>query len=179
MCERTIRSGLRAPAFLCLTVLLAPVSAPAQTAPAKPPAKTAAAAPATPAAAVSVPNSLGAAKLVTGALIAVDQANKTGNYSVLLGLGSAGFQASNSSVSLGASFGVFRQRQIDLSDVLVLSPTYEIPPTMITPDTVRIRGRFSLPRGVLGFDLLYKWDRGWRLDAIALAPPVEPAAPAK
>jgi hypothetical protein len=173
--NRTIGPGLRAPAFLCFVVLLFPVSAAAQTAPAKPPAKPATTAPAAPAAALPVPSALGAVKLVTSAIIAVDQANKTGNYSVLLGLGSAGFQANNSSVSLGAAFGVFRQRQIDLADVIVLSPTYDIPPTLVKPDTVRIRGRFSLPRGLLAFDLLYKWDRGWRLDAIALAPPSEPA----
>lgn len=169
-CDRAIRPGHRAPAFLCLAILLSPVSAPAQTVPAKPLAAT----PITQAAALPAPDALGAVKLVTGAIIAVDQANKTGNYSVLFGLGSAGFQANNSSASLGAVFAVFRQRQIDLADVLVLSPTYDFPPTLVKPDTVRIRGRFSLPRGVLAFDLLYKWDRGWRLDAIALAPPPEP-----
>ena len=171
--NRTIWPGLRAPAFLCLAALVAPVSAAAQTAPIKPPATSTK--PAAPAPAVPVPSALGTVKLVTSAIIAVDHANKTGNYSVLLGLGSAGFQASNSAVSLGAAFNVFRQRQIDLSDVLVLSPTYDFPPTLVKPDTVRIRGRFSLPSGLLAFDLLYKWDRGWRLDAIALAPPAERA----
>ncbi|MES2754032.1 MAG: hypothetical protein V4659_05145 [Pseudomonadota bacterium] len=120
---------------------------------------------------VTAPDALGASKLLSHILIAIDQANKTGNYTVLLQLGSAQFQASNSATSLGAVFQAFRQQQIDLSDILILSPTYEIAPAMTGPDTLRMRGSFRLPRGVLGFDMIFRWDNGWRIEAVSLLPP--------
>ena len=152
--------GFVAPAFLCLAA--PPVAA--QTRPVAP--------------RIVAPDQLSALKILGSTIIAVDQADKTGNYSVLLGLGSAAFQSGNSAIGLGAVFDAFRRQRIDLSDVLILSPTYQIAPTMVGPDTFRMRGEYSLPRGPLGFDLIYRWDNGWRLDAISLLPPPTAATPA-
>ena len=120
---------------------------------------------------IVTPDALTAVTLLTSTIIAVDQANKTGNYSVLLALGTGAFQAGNSPVGLGATFVAFRQRQIDLADVVIVSPTYQIPPTVVAPDRLRMRGSYALKRGVLGFDLIYRWDNGWRIEAISLLPP--------
>lgn len=44
--------------------------------------------------------------LIRSSLLAVDQANKTGNYTVLRDLGAPGFQAANTATQLGE---IFRQ----------------------------------------------------------------------
>jgi hypothetical protein len=200
--RNAIGPGLRAPAlFFTLTLAVAPLAAPPATGqaqkaqpkatPARPTPATARSAPSAPrpaparppqqqpARAIPVPDRLGGTKLAVSLITAVDHANKTGNYSVLLALGSTAFQNSNSPASLGAVFSTFRERQIDLSDVLVLAPTFEVAPTAIAPDTIRMRGRFGLQRGPLGFELIFKWEGGWRLQGISLIPPAPPpAAPA-
>lgn len=170
------RPGRLAPAFLCLLAGLG-AAAPtfAQTA-AKPPAKPAARPVAAPS--VPLPSALVSTQLIASMLTAVDHANKTGNYTVLLALGSPGFQAHNSAASLGAAFSPFRTRRIDLSEVLILSPTYNLAPTFVEPRAVRMRGTFQLSHGPLGFDLQFRWDGGWRLDGVLLTPPPARLAPA-
>ena len=113
---------------------------------------------------------LTALKLVWSTMAAVDQANKTGNYSVLRDLGSRGFQGANNAASLGGNFAVFRNRRIDLSNTLLVPPAYEIPPTVIQPGVLRMRGRFNMRPVPIGFDLLYQWEQGWRLFGISLVP---------
>ena len=122
------------------------------------------------AAARPLPDRIVLSKLLWGTMAAVDQANRTGNYSVLRDLGSAGFQASNSAVSLAAVFAVIRNQQVDLSDTLIVAPVYEFPPAMIAPDQLRMRGSFPLRPTLISFDLVFQWDRGWRLHAVAILP---------
>lgn len=120
---------------------------------------------------VALPSPLVTTQLIASMLTAVDHANKTGNYTVLLALGSPGFQSANNPARLGAAFSDFRTRQIDLAEVLILSPTFEIPPTMVQPNLMRMRGLFQLTQGQFGFDMQFRFDRGWRLDSIYLRPP--------
>lgn len=123
-----------------------------------------------PAAAQPGIDELTALKLVWSTMAAVDQANKTGNYSVLRDLGSRNFQGSNNAATLGGTFAVFRDRRIDLSNTLLVPPTYEIPPTVVQPGVLRMRGRFNMRPVAIGFDLLYQWEQGWRLFGISLVP---------
>ncbi|CAN5507329.1 hypothetical protein BH09PSE4_BH09PSE4_16520 [soil metagenome] len=123
-----------------------------------------------------LPDALVSTELLASTITAIDHADKTGNYTVLLALGSARFRANNSAASLGAAFSVFRTRQIDLAEVLILSPTYEIVPTIVQPNLLRMRGSFQLTRGPVGFDFLFGWDNGWRLDGVLLTPPPVPLA---
>lgn len=113
-------------------------------------------------------------------MTAVDQANKTGNYSVLRDLGSSGFQTNNNAAALGEIFAGIRSRRVDLSDTLLLTPTYELAPAIIGPGLLRMRGSFNMrPTGV-GFDLIYQWDQGWRLHGISIVPFAVPQlAPAR
>jgi hypothetical protein len=153
-------------------VLLLPCAALAQGVSAPPPRQTA-----PPPAVIAAPGQLASAKLLASMITAIDHANKTGNYTVLHAMGSTGFQANTSPASLGAAFAVFRQQRIDLSDVLVLSPNYETAPSVVAPGLVRMRGRYALARGALGFDLQFRWDRGWRLDSVSLRPPAASPTP--
>jgi hypothetical protein len=119
---------------------------------------------------VVLPDSKSVLRLVWTTMAAVDHANKTGNYSVLRDLGSPGFQANNTAASLAGVFTQIRNQGVDLSDTLLFEPTYDFPPALISPTVLRIRGRFNMrPVGIL-FDLLYEWNRGWRLEGVAVAP---------
>jgi hypothetical protein len=63
----------------------------------------------------------GVLMLIRSALLALDQANKTGNYTVLRDLGSPGFRA-NSAAQPADIFAQQRRDNIDLSGVAVLEP---------------------------------------------------------
>jgi hypothetical protein len=119
------------------------------------------------AAPLPVPDPIILAKLLWSTMSAVDQANKTGNYSVLRDLGSPGFQAANDAGRLAAIFAGIRQQRLDLSDTLLFEPYYDYPPAFQGP-LLRLRGGFRMrPTGV-EFDLLYRWDNGWRVEGIAI-----------
>lgn len=102
-------------------------------------------------------------------MAAVDQANKSGNYSVLRDLGSADFQASNTAASLAVLFTPIREGHLDLLPTLTTMPTYDFAPTMIDPQVLRIRGTFPLRPAGIRFDLLFRWESGWRLHGVAVA----------
>ena len=120
--------------------------------------------------AVAVPDRLTTLKMLWSIMAAIDHANRTGNYSVLRDLGSAGFQANNNPANLAAIFAGLRNQQLDLSDTLIVSPTWEIAPTMVRPTVLRMRGSFPLRPQAIGFDLLFAWERGWRLDGVGVVP---------
>ena len=121
------------------------------------------------------------AKLVWTSLVALDQANKTGNYSVLRDLGAPSFQTNNSAATLGGIFEALRARQVDLSNTLLVAPTYDFPPGLVQGGLLRARGVFPLRPNGISFDLLFQNISGqWRLFGIAVAPtvaaPTQPAA---
>jgi hypothetical protein len=133
------------------------------------PAAVSAQAPRPAAASLPVPDHLALTKLIWSTMAAVDHANKTGNYSVLNGLGSPAFQANNSPPALAAVFARIRLQRIDLSDTFLVEPILDFP-ARIEGGLLRIRGAFRMrPTGVQ-FDLLYQWDGAWKLHAIAIAP---------
>lgn len=132
-----------------------------------------------PAAAAPVPDQSTLSKLLWSTMAAVDQANKTGNYSVLRDLGSSGFQANNNAASLAAVFASIRAQRLDLSDTLLVAPSYEFPPAITQPGILRMRGRFPMRPTAVAFDLLYEWNQGWRLHGVAILPvAMNAAAPA-
>jgi hypothetical protein len=115
------------------------------------------------------PDSQTAAKLIWSTMAALDQANQTGNYSVLRDLGSPGFQASNSAATLGGIFQSLRAQRIDLGNTLVVIPVWQA--GIVQNNMLRIRGSFPLRPAQIGFDLLFQSVNGqWRLFGIAVAP---------
>jgi hypothetical protein len=109
-------------------------------------------------------------KLVWSTVLALDQANRTGNYSVLRDLAAPTFQNKNSAATLAGIFEPFRARHIDLSNVVVVSPVYEQRPVIIG-GMLRAKGIFPLRPNPIGFDLLFEASSGeWRLLGISVAP---------
>jgi len=95
-----------------------------------------------------VPNSLETAKLVWSIMVAVDQANRTGNYSVLRGLGGPALQAAQTNDSLARVFADLRARRIDVGNALLVTPTYEIGPLLHPRDCCGYEACFRCGRKV-------------------------------
>ncbi|SEC41232.1 hypothetical protein SAMN05444171_1345 [Bradyrhizobium lablabi] len=119
--------------------------------------------------------------LIRSALIALDQANKTGNYTVLRDLGAPGFQA-NTAARLAEIFVAQRRDNIDLSGVAVLDPQLTVLPQIEPNGMLRMAGFFPSVPTQVNFDLLYAPVSGqWRLFGISVnlgqAAPTAPNAP--
>lgn len=115
--------------------------------------------------------------LVRSTLLALDQANRTGNYTVLRDLGSPQFQAGNTAARLGDIFASQRAQNLDLSGVAVLDPQLTVLPEIGSNGFMRMAGFFpSVPMQV-NFELLFApVESRWRLFGISVS--VGQSAPA-
>ena len=109
-------------------------------------------------------------KLVWSSVAALDQANRTGNYSVLRDLGAPSFQANNSPTTLAGVFERLRNAHIDLANTFVVTPVYTSAPS-VQGDVLRTKGVFPLRPTAIGFDLLFQQVAGeWRILGISVVP---------
>jgi hypothetical protein len=120
--------------------------------------------------------------LVRSALIALDQANKTGNYTVLRDISAPAFQV-NTAARLGEIFAGHRRDKLDLSGVAAIDPQLTVLPQIGADGLMRMTGFFPSAPTQVNFDLAYApVDGQWRLFGISVglgqAAPVAPAAPA-
>jgi hypothetical protein len=116
--------------------------------------------------------------LIRSALLALDQANKTGNYTVLRDLGSPDFQA-NSAAQLAEIFAQQRKDNIDLSGVAVIDPQLTLLPQIEANGMMHMAGFFPSVPTQVNFELVYAPVSGrWRLFALAVSfGQAAPAAP--
>lgn len=106
-------------------------------------------------------------------MAALDQANQTGNYSVLRDLGVPAFQAGNSAATLATTFQNFRAQNLDLGATLNTLPTFEFAPVMVN-GILRARGVFPLRPTPFGFDIFFQYVNGrWALVGISVIPLVQ------
>lgn len=118
-----------------------------------------------------VPGELELSKLIWTTLAAVDHANISGNYSVLRDLSSPSFQANNDAARLTQIFAGLRASGTDLSNVLLLGPTWTAAPAIVTGGLLRLRGYFGLRPTAISFELTYQWVGGrWRLFGVGINP---------
>ncbi len=114
--------------------------------------------------------------MIRNAVIALNQANLTGNYSVLRDLGTPNFQISNNSARLAESFTALRARKLDISPVMFFNPKFAAPPSMQDGQIVRVTGFFPTTPEQVNFDLAFQVSgEQWMLAAIAVnvTPPGE------
>lgn len=122
--------------------------------------------------------------LIRSTLLAVHQANLTGNYTVLRDLGAPGFQAANTAAHLGEIFAGLRNQHLDLSGVAVLEPQLTVLPELNSNGLMHMAGFFpSIPLQV-NFDLIFAPASGrWQALGIAInvgqSAPSAPATPAE
>lgn len=131
----------------------------------------------------------GVLMLVRSTLLALDHANKTGNYTVLRDIGAPGFQ-SNSAARLGEIFAKLRNDNLDLSGVAVLDPQLSLLPQIEANGLMHMTGFFPSVPTQVNFDLAFAPVNGqWRLFGISVSigqsgpaapePPAPPAAAQK
>ncbi len=120
--------------------------------------------------------------LVRSALLGLDQANKTGNYSVLRDLGSPAFQA-KTAADLAATFAGHRNQNLDLAGILVLEPQLTLLPQIEPDGMLHMAGFFpSVPLQV-NFEMLWEpVNRQWRIYGLSVnlssGGPIAPDGPA-
>jgi hypothetical protein len=106
--------------------------------------------------------------LIRSTLIALDQANKTGNYTVLRDLGSPAFQ-NNTAAQLGEIFASERREKLDLSGVAVLDPQLTLLPQIESSGMLHMVGFFPSVPAQVKFELLYAPVNGqWRLYGLSV-----------
>lgn len=116
-----------------------------------------------------VPGGLELSKLIWTTMAAIDHANQSGNYSVLRDNAAPGFQILNNPARLAEIFAGLRTSRIDLSNTLLLAPSYSAPPAVVEKDVIRVQGAFGLRPTAITFDLFYQWVQGkWRLYGVSI-----------
>ncbi|WP_247786264.1 hypothetical protein [Bradyrhizobium sp. 170] len=116
--------------------------------------------------------------LIRSTLLALDQANKTGNYTVLRDLGAPGFQT-NTAARLAEIFAKQRNDNLDLSGVAVIDPQLNLLPQIEANGLMRMAGFFPSVPTQVNFELAFAPVHGqWRLFGISVSiGPSGPAAP--
>jgi hypothetical protein len=129
-----------------------------------------------------LPNDFKLNLLIRTTLIALNQANDTGNYSVLRDLGAASFREANSTAQLAEIFAQIRKRKLDLSPILFFEPKLVRPPAVQANGHLRLSGFFETQPERVSFDLAFAREANdWRLFGIAVEvapPPISPPDPA-
>jgi len=131
-----------------------------------------------------VPDDTALITLIRTAIVCLNQANATGDYSVLRQIAAANFQNSNSLDKLTAAFTALRQRNLDLSPVTVIAPRLFKKPAIDDNGYLRLTGYFPTRPEQVNFDLAFQFEGGrWRLFGIGVntsreTPPAPPAPPA-
>lgn len=134
----------------------------------------------------------GLAALIKGTVTALDQANLTGNYSVLRDLGTPVFREKFDQAALTQAFADLRARKLDLSAALLVNPNLTKRPEFKDGEMI-LTGYFPAQPLNITFDLRFaQLDGVWRLawigvDAVppanqamaAATAPAEPWAPVK
>lgn len=108
--------------------------------------------------------------LLRSTLVALHQANVTGNYTVLRDLAAPSFRDSNNAAQLGEIFASVRERRIDLGRVVLLDP--QLSAARINPDgKLYLAGSLATQPDPVKFELLYEAVEGaWRVYGILIAP---------
>jgi hypothetical protein len=123
----------------------------------------------------------GVIMLIRSSLLALDQANKTGNYTVLRDIGAPGFQ-NNTAAKLAEIFAKLRNDNLDLSGVAVIDPQLSLLPQIEANGMMHMAGFFPSVPAQVNFELIFAPVNGqWRLFGISVsigqAAPAAPDAP--
>ena len=126
----------------------------------------------------------GAFILMRNALIALDQANKTNDYSIFRTLASNAFQI-NSAAKLSEVFAGQRREGLNLAYAAILEPRWTVEPQIEASGMIHMAGYFEVNPVPVTFDLLFTQQTGqWLLFGVSVglaqpAPQAEaPATPA-
>ena len=116
--------------------------------------------------------------LVRSTLLTLNDANLSGNYSVLRDLAAPDFQARNTAADLGQTFSDLRRRNFDLYGAALLAPRFTVVPALDQSGMLHLTGYIPTRPQQINFDLVFQVvGNQWRLYGISIATPE--AAPAQ
>jgi hypothetical protein len=115
--------------------------------------------------------------LIMSSITALNQANATGNYSVLRDLGAPAFQNINNAEKLSQIFADLRNRKLDLSPILLFQPKLFRRPEMNAQGLIRVTGFFPTAPERVNFELIFQPVQSrWRLFGITVNTSPAPAS---
>ena len=123
----------------------------------------------------ALPGVDGVLYLIRSTLLTLNDANRTGNYTVLRDLAAPDFQARNTAADLAVTFTDLRRRNFDLFAVAVTAPQLTASPALDANRLLRLTGLFPTRPLQINFDLVFEVVNGrWCLDGISVATPETP-----
>ncbi len=118
--------------------------------------------------------------MIQTVVVALSQANLTGNFTVLHALGARGFQQSNPPEKLAEIFKNLRDKKIDLTPVILFSPALQREPVINEQGMLHLVGYYKTAPQQVHFDLLFQPAAGkWQLFGISVRTVPAPAAAAQ
>jgi len=118
--------------------------------------------------------------LIRSTLLTLNDANRSGNYTVMRDLAAPDFQARNTAADLSQIFSDLRRRNFDLYGAALLAPQLTAAPALDADKRLHLTGVFPTRPQQISFDLRFEVVGGqWRLFGIAIATPDAPAPPAQ
>lgn len=129
--------------------------------------------------AAQMPDAVAMIIMIRSTLVALNQANQTGNYSVLRDLGAPAFQASNNPAQLAVAFTALRDQRLDIASVLAVTPELAETPTIDQNNILKLTGFFPTEPLRINFQMAFQLVAGtWRPIALAVGAN-QPQAPAQ
>ncbi len=118
-----------------------------------------------------VPSAPAVLAMVRSTLIAVDQGNKTGNYTVVRDIGAPDFRDTNTPAKLSLVFANLVEQGVDMLPVLVVEPQYREAPRLTARRMLYVAGTFNIQPRRVSFELLFDvWKGEWRLYGVSIVP---------
>jgi hypothetical protein len=127
-----------------------------------------------------IPDANGLTILVRTTIIALNHANRTGNYTVFRDLGTPGFQKANTAAKLAEIFANLRKLDLDFRSIVLFNPQFTKKPALNNQRMLRLTGFFATSPLRVHFDLAYEWiENRWLLFGIAVQTRQAPVAAKK
>jgi hypothetical protein len=105
--------------------------------------------------------------LIRSTMVALHQANVTGNYTVLRDLGAEILRRSNTAADLSELFAQFRKTHMSLASTVLNDAVMDKPPALTTDGQLELVGHFMTTPQELIFDLTFLFENGdWRIAVI-------------
>ena len=107
--------------------------------------------------------------LARSTIIALHQANITGNYTVLRDLGAMSFRGNNTSARLSIAFAPLRRSGIDLSKTVVFDPVLTKTPKIDRSGILSLEGFFPTKPKRINFAMSLRYEEGrWRIFSVSV-----------
>jgi len=106
--------------------------------------------------------------LIRRTLLTLNDANLSGNYTVLRDLAAPSFQSANDPAKLAEIFANFRKNKIDMAPIVLFDPKLVREPALTKVGMLRLSGFMPTRPQQINFDMVFEKVEGrWRLFAIA------------